>query len=1070
MNIPKLAIENYQFTLVLVLLATLLGVQSFLTMPRSEDPQFDIATSRVIAVFPGANPEDVESLVVDPLETAIYELDDLKKLETTIQDGLAVVVAEFEAYADAGETHDEVIQAVAQVRPTLPAGVAAVDIIQTSPTDATTFQVALTSETASYRSLKREAERLEDAFEQVSGVQASHVWAIPDPEVRISLDLEAMRARGVTLGEVMQAVQGQAQNLPGGTVDAGTKRFTIQTSGDYDSLDEIGQTVVRVAGGQVLYLRDLATVSLAYADETHRGRFNGTRAAFVTITQREGTNIFDVQAGLDAALAAITPTLPDDIVLNVAFNQSESVDERVGGFFGSLLQGVLLVGLVVLLALGLRASVIVMLAIPSSVLIAVNWLDLADYGIQQISIVGLVIALGLLVDNAIVVTENVARYLREGYGRIEAAVAGTREVAMPIVSATATSVLAFVPIITIQSGTGDFIRSLPLTVVFALIASLAISLAMTPMLASRLLRGASGSRNQESSPPGQEGLGVVEGPGSNETMSYDDLPPPTPPVQGESFRKRPPLQRLLDVVSDRAYVGTLGWALRRPRTVVAIAFLALLGAGALFPVIGVSLFPKAGKPQFLVSIETPEGSNLNYTDRATRAVEAVLQGRDEVKLLTANIGRDNPRVYYNVIPRRERANVAQILVETHDARQVEPLVADLRPTFDAMAGMDVDFEVFENGPPVEAPIAVKVLGPDLVTLERLAREVAAILDGTEGTQNVTNPLAQPKTDLAVRIDRDKAGLLGVPIAEVDRTVLAAMNGLPLGTFRDPEGEDYDIVVRLPLTSPADGQPRRPTVDDFDRIAVASMHGGSVPLRQVATLEFEPVPTRIDHVDLARAVTVASDVDVAGGYNEIAVTQDVVRQVDALALPPGYRVVYGGKLEAQQESFSSLGGALIVALLGVLAVLVLQFRSFRQPLIIVVAIPLAVIGAFPALLLTGYTFSFTAFIGFTSLIGIVVNNSIILVDYANQLRARGRTVLEAIAEAGRTRFTPILLTTLTTIGGLLPLTLTNSDLWSPLGWVIIGGLAVSTLLTLLVVPALYRLLTPEVPESVSAIAA
>ncbi|MEM8601324.1 MAG: efflux RND transporter permease subunit, partial [Bacteroidota bacterium] len=453
-------------------------------------------------------------------------------------------------------------------------------------------------------------------------------------------------------------------------------------------------------------------------------------------------------------------------------------------------------------------------------------------------------------------------------------------------------------------------------------------------------------------------------------------------------------------------------------------------------------------------------SNLDYTDRATQAVEAVLRGRDEVKLLTANVGRDNPRVYYNVIPRRERANVAQILVETHDARQVEPLVADLRPTFDAMAGMDVDFEVFENGPPVEAPIAVKVLGPDLVTLERLAREVAVILDGTEGTQNVTNPLAQPKTDLAVRIDRDKAGLLGVPIAEVDRTVLAAMNGLPLGTFRDAEGEDYDIVVRLPLTSAADGQPRRPTVDDFDRIAVASMHGGAVPLRQVATLEFEPVPTRIDHVDLARAVTVTSDVDVAGGYNEIAVTQDVVAQVDALALPPGYRVVYGGKLEAQQESFSSLGGALIVALLGVLAVLVLQFRSFRQPLIIVVAIPLAVIGAFPALLITGYTFSFTAFIGFTSLIGIVVNNSIILVDYANQLRARGRTVLEAIAEAGRTRFTPILLTTLTTIGGLLPLTLTNSDLWSPLGWVIIGGLAVSTLLTLLVVPALYRLLTPE----------
>ncbi|MEM6646952.1 MAG: efflux RND transporter permease subunit [Bacteroidota bacterium] len=1049
MNLPKLAIENYQFTLVVVLLLTLLGVQSFLVMPRSEDPQFDIATSRVIAVFPGANPEDIESLVVDPLETAIYELDDLKDLETTIQDGLAVIVAEFEAYADSDETNDEVVQAVAQVRPTLPAGVAAVEILQLSPTDAVTFQVALTSESASYRSLKREAERLEDAFEQVAGVQAADVWAIPDPEVRISLDLEAMRARSVTLGEVMQAVQTEAQNLPGGTVDAGSKRFTIQTSGDYESLDEIEQTVIRVAGEQVLYLRDFAEVAIAYADDTHRARFNGERAAFVTITQREGTNIFNVQSGLDAALAAIVPTLPNDIAMSVAFEQAESVDERVGGFFGSLLQGVLLVGIVVLLALGLRASLIVMLAIPASILIAVNWLDLADYGLQQISIVGLVIALGLLVDNAIVVVENVARYLREGYGHFEAAVAGTREVALPIVAATTTSVLAFVPMIAIQTGTGDFIRSMPLTVVFALTASLALSLTLTPMMASKLLgRRARANAAKE----------VVAPEGDQAEIEADNPPSPAHHDKGRTA-KRPPLQRLLDFISDRVYVGTVNWALRRPRTVVALAFLSLLGAGALFPLIGVSFFPKAGKPQFLVSIETPEGANFEYTDQATRAVEAVLRARPEVKTVAANVGRDNPIVYYNEIPRRERANVAQVLVETYDDRQVDPLVEALRPTFNAMPGIDVDYEVFENGPPVEAPIAVKVLGPDLATLDRLAREVETIMERTEGVQNVNNPLAQPKTDLAVRIDRNKAGLFGVPIAEVDRTVLAAMNGLPLGTYRDPEGEDYDIVVRLPLTGP-DGLPRRPSLDDFDRIAVASMHGGAVPLRQVATLDFEPVPTRIDHVDLVRAVSVTSDVDVSGGYNEIAVTQDVIAEVEQLTLPPGYRVIYGGKLEAQQESFASLGGALLVALLGILAVLVLQFRSFRQPLIIIVAIPLAIIGAFPALFITGYAFSFMAFIGFTSLIGIVVNNSIILVDYANQLRARGRTVMEAVAEAGQTRFTPILLTTFTTIGGLLPLTLTNSDLWSPLGWVIIGGLAVSTLLTLVVVPALYRLLTPE----------
>jgi multidrug efflux pump subunit AcrB len=1030
MTLPRLAIENYQFTLVIVVMLALLGVQSLLTMPRSEDPVFEISTTRVVAVYPGTNPEDVESLVVDPLEEAIYELEDLRKLETTIQDGLAVIVAEFEAYTDADDTFDAVTQAVAAVRPTLPEGVAAVELRQTSPSEAVIFQVALTSEGATYRTLKREAERLEEAFEQVAGVQRADVWALPDPEVRIGVDLGRMREVGVSLGEVMGAVRANAQNVPGGSVDAGTKRFTIQTSGDYDGLDAVERTVVRAGGDRVLRLGDVADVALAYADDTYRGRLGGTRAAFVTVVQREGANIFDVRAGLADRVTAAERALPPEVGLHVAFDQSESVDRRVGGFFANLVQGVLLVGLVVLLALGFRAAVIVMVAVPTSILIAINWLDLGGYGLQQISIVGLVIALGLLVDNAIVVTENVARYVQQGLTRAEAAARGTAEVAWPVVAATATSVLAFVPMISIQSGTGDFIRSMPLTVVYALLASLAIALTLTPMLASRLLRV-----------PADAGTA-----------------PPTKPGRVKP-RRVPPLQRLLDRLAERPYARTLDVALRRPGRVVVLALVALVGALALFPLIGVSLFPKAGKPQFLVSIETPEGSNLDYTDAATRAVEAMLAGRDEVRTVAANVGRDNPQVYYNVIPRRERPNVAQLLVETHRPEQVEPLVAALREPLGALPGVDVDFEVFENGPPVEAPIAVKVLGPDLDELRRLSGEVERILRATPGAENVTNPLALPKTDLRVEIDRDKAGLLGVPLPEIDRTVLAAMNGLAVGTYRDREGEDYNLVVRLPLTD-ADGAARRPGLDDFDRIVVASAAGGAIPLRQVATLGFAPVPTRIDHYDLERAVTVTSDVDLAAGYNEIAVTQAVAEEVDALGLPPGYRVVYGGKLEAQQESFSSLGGALIVVLLGIFAVLVLQFRSFRQPLIVFVAIPLSVVGAFPALWLTGYTFSFMAFIGFTSLVGIVVNNSILLVDLANRLRAEGASVLDAVREAGRTRFTPIVLTTLTTIGGLLPLTLTNSDLWSPLGWVIIGGLAVSTVLTLVVVPVLYRLFTHE----------
>jgi multidrug efflux pump subunit AcrB len=364
-------------------------------------------------------------------------------------------------------------------------------------------------------------------------------------------------------------------------------------------------------------------------------------------------------------------------------------------------------------------------------------------------------------------------------------------------------------------------------------------------------------------------------------------------------------------------------------------------------------------------------------------------------------------------------------------------------------GARYDTEIFKNGPPVEAPVAIKVIGPELDELRRLAGTVEAMMRQTDGAMNVDNPLSEVKTDLHVNVDRGRAGMLGVPLSTVDRTVRMAVEGLPVATFRDADGEEQDIVVGLESDA---------RMSDLERLAVSSVQGAEVPLRQIATVELAQEPTRIDHFDTERAVTITADV--RPGASSVAVTQAVVEKLDATTLPSGYRTFVGGELEAQEDSFASLLPALLGAVFGILAVLVLQFGSIWQSLIILTAIPLSVIGAFPALLFTGYTFSFTAFVGFTSLAGIVVNNSTILVDYANQLRTHGHSVAEAVTEAGETRFAPILLTTLTTIGGLLPLTLSGSSLWSPLGWVIIGGLLVSTVLTLVVVPVLYTLLTNE----------
>jgi multidrug efflux pump subunit AcrB len=852
-------------------------------------------------------------------------------------------------------------------------------------------------------------------LERVAGVKRVDTWAYPEQEVRIDLDVGKMRELRLSLDQVVRAVQSAGANIPGGHVDAGQRQFNIKTTGDFESLEDIRRTVVYGNEDRVLYLKDIAGVGYDYETETYLARFNGERSVFVTVLQRTGTNIFDVMEGLDSATEEFVSTLPDEITLATVFDQSDSVSYRVGGFFVNLLQGLLLVGLVVLLAMGFRASTIVVLAIPISLLIAIGWLDLSGFQLQQISIVGLVIALGLLVDNAIVVTENISRFIAGGESRLQAAIKGTSQMGWAIVTSTVTTVLSFLTMVLLQTGTGDFVRSMPITVIFALIASMIISLTLTPFISSRFLRG----RNEL-----------------------------------RKVGRAPILQQFLRRQSSGAYASTLDFALRRPAITLAAAVAVFCGSLALFPFVEVSLFPKAEKPVFLVNVDTPQGTSLAHTDRVTRQVEAYLATRPgDVKHYATNIGRGNPRLYYNEWPKNETSTHAQIVVELvdRDPRRAADLIRDLRSEFGQYAGAEIRVTEFAQGPPIEAPIAIRVIGKDIRVIRDLALDLESVLRQTQGTVNVDNPQARSQTDLRVRVNRDKAGLLGVPLSTVDQTVRASIAGLPVSSFRDARGDDHPIVLRLP-------SPDRPRISDLDRISVTSMRGASIPLRQVATVEMTSSPNRIDHFDLERAAMVTADVD--EGYNVAAVTGAVLEQLDLTPLPPGYRYAIAGEAESAGESFGGLGQALPIALFGIFGVLVLQFRSFRQPLIVFAAIPFAITGAILALLVTGYTFSFMAGVGLTSLVGIVVNNSIILVDYANQLRREGRAVIEAIREAGQTRFAPIILTTLTTIGGLLPLTLQNSTLWSPMGWAIIGGLLMSTVLTLVVVPALYVVATKD----------
>jgi multidrug efflux pump subunit AcrB len=1007
MSITAFAVRNRQFMIVVFIALLAMGVASILAIPRAEDPSFTFPNFTVIAVYPGASPVDLEQLIVDPVEKRIRGLDDVRDVKTSIVDGLAVISAEFDFSVDPDKKYDEVVREVNALRPSLPQDMARLDVIKSSAADVNVVQLALVSELASYEELDRQARELRDELERVPGVKRSQVWAYPRREVRVAIDLGKLAELHIPVAQVLGAIGGESANIPGGGIDAGGRKFNVKTSGSYRDVAEVKATVIGGGHGATVRMGDVADVRWAYEEQSSLARFDGKRAVWVTANMKDGQNIVAVRNVIVERLDAFEKTLPRSIALGRGFDQSKNVQARLTRLLEDFGIAIVLV-LITLLPLGFRASAIVMVSIPLSLAIGVTLLNATGFTINQISIVGFVIALGLLVDDSIVVVENIARFMRSGYNRMDAAIAGTQQIFVAVLGTTATLIFAFVPIVMLPEASGKFIRGLPVAVIFTILASLLVSLTVIPFLASLLL---------------------------DEREN----------AHGNVFL------RYLNRGIELSYSRFLHVALARPLATVAIALALFLGSLALVPRIGFSLFPKAGTPQFLVTIEGPEGASLAATDSAVRFVERVLRARPSVTHTYANVGRGNPLIYYNVFEKNEKASYGEVFVLLDRVTTRTPAMFDsLRTTFDQYAAARIVLKEFENGPPIEAPIAIRIKGKNLDTLRVLAAQLEKTIAGVSGTRSVGNPIRVARTDLKLDVDRAKAGLLGVPTVEIDRTVRLGIAGLAAGRLRTSDGQEYDVTVRLP-------RGERQTLDALDKTYVTSVSGSLIPLKQVAGLSFESSPPVIQHFDGERSVTITSDV--VTGYNTNAVTQQILGRLASWTLPAGYTRTAEGELQSRQRSFGGLVTAILIAVFGILGILVLEFKTFRGMLIVASVIPLGVVGGIVALLLSGYTLSFTAMIGFVALVGIEIKNSILLVDFTNQLRKEGSGLQEAVEEAGRIRFLPIVLTTLTAIGGLLPLALQGSGLYSPLAWVIIGGLISSTILSRLVTPVMYMILPP-----------
>jgi multidrug efflux pump subunit AcrB len=1017
------AVHRWQATLVVFGLIAALGAQAFLTIPRSVDPHFKAPIVIVVAILPGADPTDIEQTVAKPIEEALAGLDNITELQSSSSDGQAVVSAEFTWESDPDRNYDEAVREVNAIRAQLPEGLRVLEFRRFRTTEAVVVQYALVSETASWRRMEKLGDDLKEAFQRVPGVREAELWGLPRPEMEVAVDLGRLAELGIPVTLVTDALRAGGTDLPAGPVAAGEQRFNLRAGGAFRSIAEVEAVPLRAADGRVVRVGDVARVGWSTEERRHVTRFNGERALWVTATQKDGVNVLDVERRLAETAARFAEALPPDMRLELAFDQSEDVRRKLALLardFGLALALVLLT----LLPLGPRASLVVMVSVPLSLAIGVFVMNLLGYTLNQIVITGFILSLGILVDDSIVVVENISRHLRMGYSRTAAALAGTQQIAVAVLGCTAVIVFAFLPLTALPEGAGKFTRGLPVAVIATIIASLFVSLTIVPFLASRILP-------REQPAGGNRALRAVEG------------------------------------GIHRFYAPVLHRALERPRLALAAAMALCVAALGLIPVLGTSLFPSADVPYLLVEVEASEGADLGATERAVAFADRTLAAEPLVVNRMANTGRGNPQIFYNVGEVSQQSNFGAVAVTLSEWTPSEgpALIERLRQRFETYPDARISVAPFQNGAPIEAPIEWFVTGPNLTRLKALSIEAEAAMRSTAGTRDIRNPLAFDRTDLDLGLDADKAALLGVAPAAARRVTRLALAGETAGRFRDSEGDSYDVVVRLPVP---DGRSATAgalqTVDALGRVYVPSATGNAVPLPAIATPRLSGGPAAIDRYGQQRSVGVTANLE--PGTVTSKVSEAVAQKIRAIDLPPGYSFVQGGEAQAQAQSFGGLGGVVLLTVFGIFAVLVLEFGRFRETLVVAGVIPLGMFGGLIALWATGNSISYTAVIGFVALVGIEIKNSILLVDFTTQLRQQGMELRPAIERAGEVRFLPVLLTSVTAVLALLPLALSGSGLYSPLAWVIIGGLISSTLLSRVVTPVMYLLLVRNAPPVVA----
>ncbi len=1098
MKITDVSIENRTSIFILSFIIVLVGISAYSSLPREAAPDISIPFVIVSTPYFGVSPEDIESLITQPIEKEINAIPEVEKITSASYEGYSLIQAEFQSGYDIDEALQKVRDKVEKAEPDLPEDAETPEIIEINFSE---FPIVVfnISGPQGLVKLKDIAEEIKDEIENIEGVLEVKINGGLEREVKVNVDLNKLIHYNIRFDDVINAIRDENKTIPGGSIDVNNSSFLVRVPGEFDKPFIIDDLIVKSEDNEPIYVSDIGEVEYSFKDRTTYSRLNGQDVISVQVSKRIGANIIEIADKVKDLIREYEKDLPAEINFTVSVDQSDDIRESVRNLENNIFSGLVLVILVLLFFLGVRNAFFVAIAIPLSMLITFVILSLLGITLNFIVLYALILALGMLVDNAIVIIENIYKFLEEGYSLIEAAKLGAKEVAWPISTSTLTTVTAFAPLLFWPGIVGDFMQYLPLTVIIVLTSSLFVALVINPVFASIFMK----IQQVDSKPTSL--FGKIAAPINKITYYSDTVLLPktldrygsilTGAIGAERNPEQPVNKRNLfgvPAVILLLILTFVGVSIPALPNVIVIVLSVILGvaviyiftspklrvlAGAVLMLIiiilvfrefdhGVEFFPETDPPRIYINVEAPTGSNIDMSNKIAKRIEQKLTPflDGEVTEYIANVGSsNNPFDGGSSTPNKSTITVQFKDYDLRDQSSAKTM-EEIRRVVADVPGAEIEVEKEEQGPPVGFPVNIEISGENFSILGDLAKKVKEEIRNVDGLVDLKDNYDDGRPEIRVVINREKAALYGMNTALIANTVRTAINGFTASKYRILD-EEYDITVRLK-------ESQRESVDALRnmRINYNDKKGNtlSVPLTSVAEIVYDKGPGAIRRKDLDRVVTITANV--GADYNENEVLQNVQKELSDFILPPDYKIEYTGQNEEQAEAAAFLSQAFSLALLSIFLILVIQFNSLSQPLIIMAAVVISLIGVFIGLIVFAMPFGIVMTgLGVISLAGVVVNNNIVLIDYINILRRRDISAREAAIRAGIRRFRPVTLTAITTILGLIPLTFgfgfdiytfsitgggTDAAFWRSMGIAVIFGLLFGTVLTLIIVPVIY----------------